>query len=50
MLGGDAVYQRARVLAECDVQAIEGRIEAAELARASARRAAEAGRTDVAAA
>ena len=49
-LGGDAVHQRVRVLADCDMRTIEAHIASAELASASARRAAEAGRADVAAA
>ena len=44
MLGGDAVHQRVRVLADSDVRTIEGRIAAEELANASARRVVEAGR------
>ena len=50
LLGGDAVHERVRVLADCYVRTIEGRIAAAELASALARRAADAARSDVAAA
>ena len=43
MLAGEAVHERVRVLSDSDVRSIEGRIAAAELARASALRAAETG-------
>jgi hypothetical protein len=41
-LGGDAGHRRVRVLADCDVRTIEGRVADAELASAPARRAADA--------
>uniref|UniRef100_A0A7S0LWX7 Uncharacterized protein n=1 Tax=Cryptomonas curvata TaxID=233186 RepID=A0A7S0LWX7_9CRYP len=47
MLSGEAVHQRVRVLADCDVRAIEGRIAAAELASVLTRRAEAAGKADV---
>ena len=48
--GGGPANQGVRVLGEGGVRAIEGRIAAAERARASSRRVAEAGTADLAAA